>query len=144
MKKFLATLISVLLCTVTCSFAQNETLQTDVTQFAYDQVDKLNQILELNDLQLFCADSILTTNILGMDRELKRLKESGVESMLIYQQIKDDWNEKTDNAFKAILDEKQWKKYLRSGVQREMRAREKRKLERQNAERAIKELQEKQ
>ena len=90
------------------------------------QVDQYTETLDLEDWQIFYADSILTANFGALSKEFETLGRNKVSDMEIYSRVQDDCMEKNYNAFRAILSEEQWTKYLKTGAAREKRARDKR------------------
>ena len=59
-----------------------------------------------------------------MSEETKALAENRVENPDLYQIISDKWENATYEAFHKILDEAQWKKYLKGGASRAKKARD--------------------
>ena len=53
-----------------------------------------------------------------MMEESRALAANKVENYDLYQIISDKWEENTYNAFQKVLDEEQWKKYLKQGAAR--------------------------
>ena len=82
--------------------------------------------LRLEDWQSFYVDSILTHNIGERNKEMEVLSSNKVENMDLYTMIADKWEEATYNAFRAILSDEQWNRYLKSGAGRNKKARDKR------------------
>ncbi len=90
------------------------------------EVEKYSRTLSLDPAQEFYMDSILTHNIFAMREEMTDKSKAKVANADIYQAIQDKWQEKTYVAFRAILDEDQWAKYLKGGAAKEKKARDKR------------------
>lgn len=101
-----------------------ESIESAVLQFEKD--------LKLEDWQTFYVDSILTHNITERNKEMESLSNNKVENIDLYTLIADKWEEKTYNAFHAILDDKQWERYLKTGAGRNKKARDKRAEKRNN------------
>ena len=80
--------------------------------------------LDLEVWQTFYVDSILIHNYTEMSRETKALAENHVENADLYQMIADKWDDATYEAFRKILNEDQWKKYLKSGASRAKKGRD--------------------
>ena len=95
------------------------------------QVDDLADRLDLEDWQVFYADSILTANFGELAREYEQLGRNRVSDADIYIRIQDGCMEKNYNAFRRILSDEQWAKYLKSGAAREKKARDKRAAKRE-------------
>lgn len=90
------------------------------------EVDKYERLLELEYWQVFYVDSILTHNYNALMVELDGLSKAKVANSDIYAQTQDKWMEENYKAFKAILTEDQWTKYLKTGAARDKKARDKR------------------
>jgi hypothetical protein len=90
------------------------------------QVDNMAESLDLEDWQIFYADSILTTNFGALAKEFEDLGKNRVSDPEVYSRLQDACMEKSYNAFHAILNEQQWAKYLKTGAAREKKARDKR------------------
>lgn len=91
------------------------------------EVQRLSDMLKLEYWQEFYVDSILTHNLSAMAEELAQLQQAKVENADLYLDVRDKWNEATDQALARVFDETQWKKYLKTGAGREKKARDKRK-----------------
>ena len=96
-----------------------------------NMVLKYEELLNLEVWQTFYVDSILTHNYGEMMAESKALSSNRVENYGLYQMISDKWEEATYTAFQRILDEEQWKKYLKQGAARAKKARDKRAAKRE-------------
>ncbi|HOE94667.1 MAG TPA: hypothetical protein PLU97_04615 [Candidatus Cryptobacteroides sp.] len=90
------------------------------------QVDDYAENLNLEDWQIFYADSILTHNLVELSKEYEIQSKNKVSDSSIYMLIQDTWMEKTYQAFKKILNEEQWQKYLKTGAGRAKKDRDKR------------------
>lgn len=90
------------------------------------QVDDYAENLNLEDWQIFYADSILTHNLVELSKEYEVQSKNKVSDSSIYMLIQDTWMEKTYQAFKQILNEEQWQKYLKTGAGRAKKDRDKR------------------
>lgn len=89
-------------------------------------VDKLTDQLDLNDAQIFYADSILSHDYKAMQDELQELSNKKVSNTSIYYNVQDKWQDQIYYAFQKILDEDQWAKYLKNGAERAKKSRDKR------------------
>lgn len=94
-------------------------------------LEKYERTLELEGWQLFYMDSIMTHDYSAMMAEMEDISKAKVENTDLYMQIQDRWNEKIYNAFRGVLNEEQWNKYLKQGAAREKKARDKRESKRQ-------------
>ena len=82
------------------------------------------ETLDLEVWQTFYVDSILVHNYTAMSEETKALAENRVENAELYQMISDKWENATYDAFRKILDDAQWKKYLKGGASRAKKSRD--------------------
>lgn len=89
-------------------------------------LEKYEKTLELEYWQVFYLDSIMTHDYGAMMKELESKSKAKVENSDIYIQVQDKWNEQMYNAFRKVLNEEQWNKYLKQGAAREKKARDKR------------------
>ena len=89
-------------------------------------LEKYEKTLELEYWQVFYLDSIMTHDYGAMMKELESKSKAKVENSDIYIQVQDKWNEQMYNAFRKVLNEDQWNKYLKQGAAREKKARDKR------------------
>lgn len=89
-------------------------------------LEKYEKTLELEYWQVFYMDSILTHDYSAMMAELEEKSKAKVENSNIYQIVQDKWNEQIYNSIYKVLNEDQWKKYLKQGAAREKKARDKR------------------
>ncbi len=90
------------------------------------QIERLTTLLELDDSQVFYADSILTHDYLAMQEEFAEMSRAKVSNTDLFIDAQDRWNERIYNAFHKMLNEEQWDKYLKSGAARDKKARDKR------------------
>lgn len=90
------------------------------------QVDEYATTLDLEDWQIFYADSILTHDFKALASEFEEQSKQKVSDSSIYIRLQDKWMEKTYLAFKRILSEEQWQKYLKTGAAKAKKARDKR------------------
>lgn len=122
--------LTVLFLSFPCLAQQQPDGQTKKQEELYDRIqnslDAMSIELKLEDWQLFYMDSIMVHDYTAMQAELDELSGKKVGNADMYYVIQDKWMEKMYNAFKTILDENQWKKYARSGAEREKKARDKR------------------
>ena len=119
------------------AFAQQQEPQTpeqrekQMYENIQKQVDNLAETLDLEDWQIFYADSILTTNFGALAKEFEALGKNRVSDPEVYSRLQDACMEKNYNALHAILNEEQWTKYLKTGAARDKKARDKREAKRQ-------------
>ncbi len=91
-----------------------------------EEVDRYETTLELEYWQVFYVDSILTHNYGELGRELSQMSRAKVSNSDLFVQTQDKWNERTYEAFRKVLNDEQWEKYLKSGASRDKKARDKR------------------
>lgn len=89
------------------------------------EVERLTNLLDLEDWQAFYVDSILTHDYKAMDEELKELSQKKVSNPDLYYDIQYKWQDKVYYAYEKIFDESQWAKYLKNGAERDKKARDK-------------------
>ncbi|MBO4476325.1 MAG: hypothetical protein J5737_06365 [Bacteroidales bacterium] len=128
MKKIVA-LLSICLLPFVLSAQEQKTPEQREKEFyeaVQQQIDRLTALLDLDDSQIFYADSILTHDYTAMQEEYVSLSQAKVSNADIYYDVQDKWMEQIYNSFHRILDEDQWQKYLKSGAARDKKARDKR------------------
>lgn len=117
--------------------AQNQAPQTpeqrekQMLEFIDKEVKRLSDLLELEYWQEFYVDSTLTHDYKAMQDEMEDLQKAKVGNTDLYVAVRDKWMQQIYDSYQRFFDERQWKKYLKSGAAREQRARDKR---RQSAE----------
>jgi hypothetical protein len=94
-------------------------------------VEDYERNLQLEDWQAFYADSILTHNLEERNKEMEAMASNKVENYDLYTMVGDKWEEETYKAFRRILTDEQWKKYLKSGAGRAKKARDQRAAKRE-------------
>lgn len=132
MKLRVLTLVSIFLSLSTTLSAQNgrpspAEMEKQLYEYVEKEVNKYESILNLKGWQVFYADSILTHNLKAMQAEYNDYADRKVGNADLYQKVADKWNEKTFVAMRAILNDQQWAKYLKTGAGKEKKARDKRK-----------------
>lgn len=95
-------------------------------EFIAKTVEKYEELLNLEDWQVFYMDSIYTHDMKEMTKEITELGSNNVTNPSLYYVIQDKWGEAIYNAMHKILDERQWAKYLKMGAAREKKDRDKR------------------
>ena len=119
--------------------AQNQAPQTpeqkekQLLEFVDKEVKRLSELLELEYPQEFYVDSTLTHDFHAMQEEMADLQKARVGNADLYTAVRDKWMQQIADSYQRFFDERQWKKYLKSGGAREQRARDKR---RKNAEKS--------
>lgn len=113
-----------------CCFAQGPKSEKErekqIREGIEKEIQRYEDVLKLEDWQVFYADSVLTANYAGMQEELKSMTESKVSNADLYTMAVDKWQEKTYEAFRKFLTDEQWAKYLKTGAGRAKKDRDKR------------------
>ena len=91
-----------------------------------NEVQRLTNLLDLDDAQIFYVDSILTHDLKAIQDEYKDLTRQKVTNLDIYETARLTWMEKIYCAYEKLFDEEQWAKYLKSGAARDKKNRDKR------------------
>ena len=94
------------------------------------EVEKYINTLDLDMAQEFYVDSILTHDYFAMRQEMMEKSIAKVSNNDVYVAIQDKWVEKIYVAFRKVLTDEQWEKYLKNGAAREKKARDKREAKR--------------
>ena len=89
------------------------------------EIDRLTNVLKLEDWQVFYVDSILNHDYKAMQDELKDLQSKKVSNTDMYYDIQYKWQDSIYEAFQKIFDEDQWAKYLKTGAARDKKTRDK-------------------
>lgn len=123
---FTAIILALLFCLPVALKAQDEKKQPTMEELATKEADRLFELLDLEDWQLFYVDSTLQHDYAAMDAELKDLQRAKVGNTDLYVAAQDRWVEQIEKKYKEIFTDAQWAKYLKSGAARAQKAREKR------------------
>lgn len=106
--------------------AQNEQqTEKEFYESIDSQVNRLTDLLELNDAQIFYVDSILVHDYSAMQAELKEMQDKKVSNPDLYYDIQFKWQDQVYYSFQKIFDEDQWARYLKSGAERDKKNRDK-------------------
>jgi hypothetical protein len=103
--------IAAMLCCNTV-FAQEQE-EKSPEEMAIIEADKLEKQLQLSGAQLFYVDSVLRHNYMALGDDMAALKARGSQDFNSYKTTREKWIQKTIDAFKIILDEQQYIKYLK-------------------------------
>lgn len=90
------------------------------------EVERLTNLLDLDDAQIFYVDSILTHDLKAVQDDFATLARQKVTNMDIYEDARLKWMDKIYYAYEKIFNEEQWAKYLKSGAARDKKNRDKR------------------
>ena len=119
---------------INCS--AQEAISADRTKELNDYIEtkirEQERILDLEGWQTFYLDSIYTHDYFEMEKELQSLDKAKVGNTDIYLGVQDKWEECIYQAVFKVLDEQQWKKYLKTGVSAAKKARDKRQAKRES------------
>ena len=131
MKKFFLTVVCLTISALSAVAQQNppspEEQEKKLSEYIQKEVDRLEMTLRLEDWQVFYVDSILNHDYRAMQEEMNSLSSAKVSNYDIYTKASDKWAENIYVAFRKVLNDNQWEKYLKSGAARDKKAREKRK-----------------
>ena len=109
------------------AFAQDNGGQPkDLATIAAESADYLQEVLRLDDRQVYRVDSTYLYNYTRMTDEMNGLKKAGVSAEEQYQSISDRWMNACDTTFIKMFSDEQWAKYLKTRYGREKKARDKR------------------
>lgn len=134
--KLKCVLFAIAILLPTCLFAQegmpsDEEIEKMMFESIEKEINKYNDLLKLEEWQIFYVDSILTHNYDEMRKEQMRLSKGGVSTADAYQRSIDNCAEKNYQAFKLVFNEEQWARYLKVGAEKEKKLRDKRKAKRE-------------
>lgn len=90
------------------------------------EVERLTNLLNLDDAQIFYVDSILTHDLKAVQDDFATLARQKVTNMDIYEDARLRWMDKIYYAYEKVFNEEQWAKYLKSGAARDKKNRDKR------------------
>jgi hypothetical protein len=91
------------------------------------EADRLQNLLDLEDWQVFYVDSTLKHDFPAMMAEYDQLRKAKVTNTAMYQAVQDKWMDQVDRTYQRLFTEEQWKLYLKAGAGKAQKAREKRK-----------------
>ena len=106
--------------------AQTPAKQPDMYERAEQEADRLQQLLDLEDWQVFYVDSTLKANFFQLQVDLENLHKSKVSNTTLFQEARDKCWDEIDRNFKKWFTETQWAAYLKSGAGKAQKQRAKR------------------
>lgn len=109
------------------SAQQQEPEVVNLMELAEEEANKMQDILDLEDWQVFYVDSTLKVNFNALHAELLKLQTAKVTNTDLYTEAKDRCWDEIDATYKKIFTEEQWNAYLKSGAARLQKQRAKRK-----------------
>ena len=131
MKKFFLAVMCLTFSVLTAYAQQGmpspEEQEKKMAEFIEKEIDRFESSLKLEDWQVFYVDSILNHDYRAMQEELNNLMAAKVSNSDIYMKASDKWMENIYVAFRKVLNDDQWAKYLKGGAARDKKSREKRK-----------------
>lgn len=116
------------------ALAQDDKKQPTMEELAAKEADRLGELLDLEDWQIFYVDSTLQHDYNALDQEMKQLQGAKVGRSDLYISVQDKWMDRIEETYQRFFTEEQWAKYLKSGAARARKAREKRKVKSAKAE----------
>ena len=111
--KIILAVLTILLVSAS-AHAQNNQEQKTPEEVAFEESERLEELLKLEPHQTFFIDSILQHNMRGMYNELQALQSSGTQEAIAYTQVRKKWIAKVDSAYQQVLTYDQWLIYRRS------------------------------
>ena len=117
MKNIFLTVVCLAISALTAFAQQNppspEEQEKKLSEYIQKEVDRLEMTLKLEDWQVFYVDSILNHDYRAMQEEMNKLSSSKVSNYDIYTRTSDKWAENIYVAFRKVLNDNQWAKYLK-------------------------------
>ncbi len=104
-------------------------------EIAEKEADRLGDLLDLEDWQIFYVDSTLKHDYVAMNDEIMDLQKSRVSNVDLYIKVQDKWVDTIEASYRKIFNDEQWAAYLKSGAAKAQKARAKR---REKAENGVK------
>lgn len=90
-----------------------------------NEIERLTEMLDLDDAQIFYVDSILVHDYTEMQREFKALQEKKVSNADLYDAIQFKWQDQVYYSLQKVFNDEQWTRYLKSGAERNKKNRDK-------------------
>lgn len=106
--------------------AQEREKPMEMWERAEAEADRLQNVLNLEDWQVFYVDSILKHDYAALIAEAEKLQTSKVSNSSLYIAVQDRWMDKIDESYRKIFTEEQWAAYLKTGAGKAQKARAKR------------------
>lgn len=131
MKKTLTILVSLLFCALSLSAqepqktAEQIKMEKEFNEQIQKEIDKLEEMLDLDLHQVFYVDSILTHDFNALQQELASLQARKVSNNDLYAEAQYKWQDQMYESMHKVLNEEQWKKYLKNGAASQKKARDK-------------------
>ena len=118
-----------LLVATTSAFAQEREKPMEMWERAEAEADRLQEVLKLEDWQVFYVDSTLKHDYAALMAEAEKLQASKVSNSSMYMAVQDKWMDIIEVSYRKIFTDAQWKAYLKSGAAKAQKARAKRRAQ---------------
>ena len=118
-----------LLASVPSAFAQEREQPMEMWERAEAEADRLQEVLKLEDWQVFYVDSTLKHDYAALMAEAEKLQASKVSNSSMYMAVQDKWMDIIEVSYRKIFTDSQWKAYLKSGAAKAQKARAKRRAQ---------------
>jgi len=117
-------------------FAQEQKeKELDILELAEKEADRLQELLDLEDWQVFYVDSTLKHDYPAMRKEMEDMGKAKVSNSALYVAVQDKWMDTIELSYRNIFNDGQWAEYLKSGAAKQQKARARR---REKAEASLK------
>lgn len=131
MKKIILIFAAVLLGAFSLSAQEKEKtaeqikVEKELNEYIQKEVDRLEKSLDLDFHQVFYVDSILTHDFTALQQELAGLQSKKVSNNDLYNETQYKWQDQMYESMRKVLNDEQWKKYLKTGAASQKKARDK-------------------
>lgn len=98
---------------VGAAWAQEQPKEKEPHEVAAEEAARMETELELRPDQVFYVDSVLQNNYAKLKEEFENMSGSGMQDSRNYVTVREKWIQKNLDAFKKILSEQQYIKYLK-------------------------------
>lgn len=100
-------------------------VEKELNEYIQKEVDRLERTLDLDFHQVFYVDSILTHDFTALQHELAALQSKKVSNNDLYNETQYKWQDQMYESMRKVLNDDQWKKYLKTGAASQKKARDK-------------------
>lgn len=105
--------------------AEQIKVEKELNEYIQKEVDRLEKTLNLDFHQVFYVDSILTHDFTALQQELAGLQSKKVSNNDLYSETQYKWQDQMYESMRKVLNDEQWKKYLKTGAASQKKARDK-------------------
>lgn len=105
--------------------AEQIKVEKELNEYIQKEVDRLEKTLNLDFHQVFYVDSILTHDFTALQQELAALQSKKVSNNDLYSETQYKWQDQMYESMRKVLNDEQWKKYLKTGAASQKKARDK-------------------